>query len=170
MAAKLYRRHNNIRFHVVGNGFDEKTLDISELKPAINFYGLQSSDFFLKFYQDKDIICSPNKPFIQAPGRYDGFPLGTSCDAMSQHVACFMSDELKCNQGRYVDKVDAEILPPDADAYVERIEYYMDNPSKLIEMAENGAKKVRQLYNYEAQVVPRINLIKKLIKEEGIAV
>ena len=46
----------------------------------------------------------------------------------------------------------------------------MDNPSKLIEMAENGAKKVRQLYNYEAQVVPRIDLMKKLIKEEGIAV
>lgn len=170
MAAKLYRRHNNIRFHVVGNGFDEKTLNVAELQSAISFYGLQSPDFFLKFYQDKDIICSPNKPFIQAPGRYDGFPLGTSCDAMSQHVACFMSDELKCNQGRYVDKVDAEILPPDADAYVERIEYYMDNPSKLIEMAENGAKKVRQLYNYEAQVVPRMDLMKKLIKEEGIAV
>ena len=168
MAKKLYQRHKNIKFHVVGYGFDENTLDISELKPAINFYGLQCSDFFLKFYRDKDIICSPNKPFILFPGAYDGFPLGTCCDAMSQHVACFMSDELKCNQGRYVNKVDAEILPPDADAYAKRIEYYIDNPSKLIEMAENGAKKVKKFHSYEAEIAPRIDLMKKLIEEERI--
>lgn len=167
MAEKLYRRHKNIRFHVVGNGFDENTLDVSELKPAIHFYGLQSPNFFSIFYRDKDIICSPNKPFVlNFKGGYDGFPLGTSCDAMLQHVACFMSDELKCNQKRYIDKVDAEILSPDADVYAERIEYYVNHPSLLIELAENGAKKARKFYSYEAQIAPRIDLMNRLIENE----
>lgn len=166
MANKLYNHHKNVRFHVVGNGFDENTLDIGALRPVIHFYGSQSPDFFRKFYLDKDIICSPNRPFILASGAYDGFPLGCSIDAMLQHVACFMSDELKCNQGRYIDKIDARILKPDTDTYAEAIEYYINNPFELIELAENGAKKTRWLYCYENQIVPRINLMKELIANE----
>ena len=72
MAKRICRNHENVYFHVVG-GFDENDLDVSSLKGHITFYGKQHADWFDVFYQDKDLIVSPNVPDVLARYKLHAF-------------------------------------------------------------------------------------------------
>ncbi len=142
-AKKIYKNHKNVRFHVVGNGFDEQTLDVSEIGDAICFYGFMKTTAFDYFYRDKDFIISPNKPFILDPGFFDGFPTGCVSEAMLHCVAAIATDELGLNLNHYENHRDIELISPSADEIVTLIEKYLEKPDILPVLARNGQKRTR---------------------------
>jgi glycosyltransferase involved in cell wall biosynthesis len=165
VAKRLVCERSNIYFHVVG-GFDESVIDVSEIKDRIRFYGLQTSQWFEKFYRDKDIILSPNIPFqLLDGGAFDGFPTGCCTDAALHSVAIFCTDILNLNV-RFMDREDIVIVPHDTAMIVEIVNYYYDRPDELRRIAENGCNKTRQVYSYENQIAPRIRVLEKVIETE----
>ncbi len=162
VAHELTRKYPNINFHVVGS-FDEDIIDITQIKDKINFYGTQLSQWFDEFYKDKDLILSPNIPFEMFKGQFDGFPTGCCTDAGLHKVAIFCTDELDMN-GQFENGKEIVIIPHDSGKIVEIIEKYYHNPEKLQEIAETGYLKIKEIYNYENQMVSRIKILEELIK------
>ncbi len=157
VAQKLVKLHNNIFFHVVGN-FDESDLPIAGLETKISFYGFQISDWFNRFYSDKDLILSPNIPFTLSAGSFDGFPTGCCVEAGLRKVAIFCTDELKLNTHLLNDK-EIVIIPHNSDNIVHIIESFYKDPTTLRDIGERGALKLQRIFSYNNQVKPRINLL-----------
>ena len=164
VAHELIKKYDNIHFHVVGN-FDENVLDITQIRDKINFYGTRLSKWFDEFYNDKDIILSPNIPFKLFKGSFDGFPTGCCTEAGLNKLAIFCTDELNMNT-KFEDEKEIVIIPHDTKKIVEIIEKYYYNPEKLQEIAQEGYLKIKELYNYENQIMPRIKILEELIKSK----
>lgn len=162
VAKKLAKKYNNINFHVVG-GFSENDIDVSDIKDRIRFYGVQEFSWFKEFYRDKDIIVSPNVPFVLGPGAFDGFPVTCALDAMKNEVAAICSDELNCNT-YYTNEKDMVIIKPNVDEIVEKVEFYYNNPEKLKKLGINGKKTTENAYSYDNQIMRRINVLNDIIK------
>jgi glycosyltransferase involved in cell wall biosynthesis len=162
IAKKISRKHKNVRFHVVG-GFDEAVLDVKDIQESVIFYGYQKQDWFDDFYLDMDIIVSPNLNGLTHNGAFDGFPTAACTDAGLFETAIFCSDPLNLNVDRFRNHIDIEIIGRKIDAYVEMIEYYLNEPDKLCTLSKNGRDKIRELYDLEVQMKPRIDLIENEI-------
>lgn len=166
VARFLSAKYENIIFHIVGP-WDESVLDITGIRD-IRFYGIQNQDWFDNFYIDKDIILSPNIHGKTFAGSFDGFPTACMVDAALRKVAMFGTDTLKLNNGYFIDGEEIVIVDYDASDIVEKIERYYWNPYDLKKLCEKGCEKVKELYSYEKQVEPRLNVLKKAINEEFI--
>lgn len=161
VAKKLAQLHSNINFHVVGN-FSEDDIPINGLEGRIIFHGFQTLDWFDKFYIDKDVILSPNIPFTLSEGSFDGFPTGSCVEAGLRKVAVFCTDELKLNK-HFVNNEEIVIIPHDADRIVRIIEAFYDKPDELRSIAKKGAAKMREVFSYRSQVLPRIKILENEI-------
>jgi len=159
VAHKLNRLHPNIYFHVVGD-YDETIFDVAEMKDRISFYGVQNEDWFDSFYENMDIILAPNINGIEYKGTFDGFPTASCIDAGLRNTAIFCTDELHLNNQYFEDGKEIVIVPHNADKITEMIENYYQNPQKLREIAINGREKIIKLYGYEAQLLPRVQLLR----------
>jgi glycosyltransferase involved in cell wall biosynthesis len=167
VARELCRKSKNIHFHVVG-GFDETIFDVSAFRERITFYGKRDMAWFDEFYKDKDIILSPNIPSKISEGAFDGFPTGACVDAGLRQTALFCTDELKQNT-HFVDGAQIVIIPHDAAQVANIIEDYYRDPQKLRVLAENGCRRIREVYSFEAQILPRINLLKKELEQMQVS-
>ena len=160
VAHQLCRNHDNINFHVVG-GFDGKEIDVKDLKGRITFYGKRDMEWFDSFYIDKDIILSPNISGKTFPGSFDGFPTASCVDAGLRKTAIFCTDELGLNlnpfsdSSQFVEGEEIVIIPHDADQITGIIERYYHNPEQLKAIAESGSIRIKRLYGFEAQILPR---------------
>lgn len=162
-AKTLAKKHQNIRFHVVG-GFDEKDIDVTELGDKINFYGVRKTEELKELYKTMDIIVSPNRPFILSKGAFDGFPTGSCTEAMINGVLLICTDELKLNT-KFEDGKDIIIIKPEVEEIVNEIEKLYNNPERIVEIAKNGRKATNKIYSNENQTVPRTKLIRKVAKQ-----
>lgn len=169
-AKKIYRHHKNVRFHVVGNGFDEHTLDVSEIRDVLCFYGFMKTTAFDHFYRDKDFIVSPNKPFVLDPGFFDGFPTGCVSEAMLHCVAAIATDELGLNLGHYENHRDIELISPSADEIVMLIEKYLEKPELIPVLALNGKERTKEWAAAEHQIAPRIKVLEEVLQKEGVSI
>jgi glycosyltransferase involved in cell wall biosynthesis len=163
VAKILCSKYHFLRFHVIGP-FDENVLNINGIY-NITFYGSQDQDWFDEFYKNIDIILSPNIDGKIFKGSFDGFPTGCLTDAALRKVSMFCTDPLNLNTNFFIDKKDIVILDYDPQKIVDKIEFYIDNPELLKEIGINGCNKVKQIYNYENQILPRIEILKNLISE-----
>jgi len=159
VAEKLTARYDNINFHVVGT-FNKDDIPVHRLKGKITFYGVQALDWFDTFYIDKDIIVSPNIPFVLAKGAFDGFPTASCIEAGLRKTAILCTDELKLNRD-FIDHEDIIIIPHAAEEIVYIIEELYNKPDKLRSIGEKGAIKLAEVFGYEKQVLPRIRLLEK---------
>lgn len=159
----LCKKYNNINFHVVGE-FDKNTLDISDISNNITFYGTRDTEWFKTFYLDKDIILSPNIPFVLSNGSIDGFPTGAATEAMLNKVLLMATDELKQNS-YFTDKKDIFFIRPNINDIVRKIELLYKKPSLIKNIAEEGYKTVNKYYSFEKQILPRINIITEELKK-----
>lgn len=164
VAKELYKKYNNIYFHVVGS-FDENVIDVSAIKDRITFYGIQKLEWFDEFYKDKDIILSPNLPGIIAKGTFDGFPTGCCTEAGIRETAIFCTDELKLNCSNFKDSEEIVIIECNTSDIINKIEHYINNPNELRSLCINGKKKIKELYGFESQILPRINMLKDEISK-----
>lgn len=154
----LAKKYDNIKFHVIGQ-FTMDVIYVGSIREKIEFYGPQSTEWFKDFYQDKDIIVSPNLPFVLSPGGFDGFPTASVTEAGLHELAMLVTDELNMNQNKFIDGEEIMIIQPNAKSIVETIEFCIKNPSKLKSISESGAMKIKDLYSYEKQIGRRINII-----------
>jgi len=154
----LAKKHDNVRFHVIGQ-FSIDVIGVEDLKEKIKFYGTQSAEWFKEFYKDKDIIISPNIPFILTPGGFDGFPTASVTEAGLNELAMFATDELNMNENKFIDGKEIVIIQPNSKSIVEKIDFYLKNPDKLKSISESGALKIKDLYSYEKQIGRRISII-----------
>jgi len=164
-AKKISNLHDNICFHVVGP-WNENILDIGGIK-NIRFYGSRNQDWFDEFYSDKDIILSPNINDKYFKGHFDGFPLGSQTEAALRKVAMFGTDPLKLNNGIFSDKKDFVFIEHDVSDIVCKIEYYYNNPHELKILCENGQAKAREVYSYDRQLRPRIQILNTALKNKS---
>ncbi len=156
------QKNIDMNFHVIG-GFDEKTIDISEIRDKIAFYGVRSHEWLLNFYYKMDIAVAPVRPFLLYPGSFDGYPMCFEQGICG--VAMFQSDELNVNRNYQYYKEDEVVnIKLDAEDIASKIEYYFSNPEKLYVLAEKGRQKSLLLFNLE----DRTNKIKDiLLKARG---
>ena len=163
VARRLYRKYTDIHFHVVG-GIEEKEINVKDLKGRISFYGKRDIEWFDDFYRDKDIILSPNISGRTYPGSFDGFPTGSCVDAGLRKTAIFCTDELGLNKKFFFDRQDIVIIPHDSARITSIIESYYHDSGKLKKICEAGSLRIKLLYSYKAQILPRINLLKNEIE------
>ena len=162
----LHKKNKNIYFHVVGANWKYTDINIDQIKSVIRFYGYLNTEQLNEFYKDKDIILSPNKPFVFGKGYFDGFLTGCVVEATLHYVCAFVSDELELNNNKYINHHDIEIISPDAEKYAEVVEYYYSNPEKIITLAKSGAEKTIKLNSPEIQLGRRIELLQDVLKKE----
>ncbi|MCK0206465.1 glycosyltransferase [Starkeya koreensis] len=165
VARMLAARFEDCHFHVVG-GFGEDDLSIAGLERRISFYGLRDQEWLRDFYRDKDLILLCNIPFVISPGAFDGFPTACGSDAMLNEVALFCTDPLNLNCA-FVDGRDIVIVPYDVDAIVEKLSWYREHPHELAELARNGRKQAARAYSFEAQLAPRLAVLRNQIESSA---
>lgn len=163
VAKQLVKRYRNIHFHVVGD-FNEKVIDVSEIRDNITFYGIQLPNWFEGFYKDKDIILSPNVPGRIYAGSFDGFPTASCTDAGLCKTAIFCTDPLDLNNSHFKDNEQIVIIKGVTSNIMDKIEYYYNNPEDLKNICENGYKNIKDLYSFDNQIAPRIRLLKTNIQ------
>ena len=159
------KKYKDIYYHVIG-GFDKSDIDVSELEGKIKFYGIKDSKWLRNFYNNMDIIVSPNRPFMLGKGTFDGFPTGSATEAMIRGVLLLCTDELKLNV-KFKNRKDLIIIKPDINNVAKTIEKIYRNPNKITKIAKQGSKKAKEIYSKESQIVPRCKIIKDLFEKEG---
>jgi glycosyltransferase involved in cell wall biosynthesis len=158
VAKQLVKMHSNIHFHVVGD-FDEKFINISEIKDNITFYETQSQNWFDEFYKDKDIILSPDIPSRLFTGSFEGFPNARCIEAGLHKTAIFCTDPLDLNNSYFKDNKQIVIINSTSSKIINKIEYYYNNPEDLKNICENGYKVIKDLYGFDNQIATRIRLL-----------
>ncbi|MDD4781314.1 MAG: class I SAM-dependent methyltransferase [Tissierellia bacterium] len=156
----LCKKFNNIYFHVVG-GFDEDTIDVSEIRQFIKFYGILNMNKLDDFFIDKDIILSPNVPNKLANGAFDGFPTGSCIEAGLRKTAILCTDMLNLNNNRIIDNEEIIIVSNNAIEIADKIVELYNKPEDLIKLCENVQKKLMYIFGYDYQIKPRIDLLRE---------
>ena len=151
----------NIRFHVVGS-LSPDDLDVSALGDRIQFHGRLETVALQHFFAGQDMIVSPNQPGKLHPGNFDGFPTGCCVEASLSGVAMVVTDALQQNPG-YAHDQDAWIVPPVAYAIEHLVRELYASPERIAQVAVAGQQASRQRYHSEAQIAPRLKLLRSLL-------
>jgi glycosyltransferase involved in cell wall biosynthesis len=162
VAKNLIQSCPQARFHVVGS-FSKEDIDVTELGESICFHGSQKPEFFGGFYDQMDMILSPNASFILHPGAFDGFPTGCCIEAGMCGVAVVATDDLNQNVA-FCDGVDLVIINRDADEISQRIAYYYNHPQELHALAQRGQANFRRVFDFDAQMAPRFKIMETVLR------
>jgi glycosyltransferase involved in cell wall biosynthesis len=162
VAKELLKRGNCFRFHVVGN-YDESDIDVSEIRSYIQFYGTRTSDLFSEYYLNKDLILSPNRPFVLAKGAFDGIPTGSALEAGACGVAMFCSDQLKLTDGVFAHGENIVIIATETDSIVNEVWRYREDPGKMYLIGEKGRNTIKEMYGSQRQLESRTQIIQEVI-------
>lgn len=163
VAGILCRRYKDIYFHVVGP-FDRRVIDVSEFSDRIKFHGSLNPDEFDDFFHDMDIIMSPNTSGKIFPGSFDGFPTASCIEAGMRGCAIFAVDEFNSAKGHFIDAEDIVLIRYDLKDIIAKVEHYYEDPGALKAVGESGMRRIRELYSLEAQMGPRIALLREVIR------
>lgn len=165
VAVKLHELHPDISFHVVGP-FDQSDVNVEKLDGSIRFHGTHKTDFFPLFYACMDLILSPNKPFVLAPGAFDGFPTGCCIEAGLSGVAVFCTDMLGLNTA-FKDGEDIVLISENVSEIVDAVLRYYHAPERLYQLSANGKKTFGDVFEIEHQMQPRVKVLNQHLKASG---
>jgi len=166
-ANQLHTKHDDIYFHIVGP-YDRRVLDVSLLGGNIEFHGTLDPECLDDFFKGMDIIMSPNLSGKLWPGSFDGFPTASCTEGGLRGTAIFCVDEFKSATGRFVDGQDIVLINYDIDHIVSKVEHYYNNPGDLKAVGECGSRRIQDLYSYESQMAPRVQILRDLIESPFI--
>lgn len=154
VARRLSKGYRNIQFHVVGPYVPQ---DIDVTGANIWFHGPKKTPDLEEFYSNMDIILSPNRPFVLAPGAFDGFPTGACVEAGLSGVVAMCTDPFGENE--FFTEQELVIISPDPNEICERIKEFYDNPIFLHEFSKRGAEAFSRIYNIDTQMSQRLVLL-----------
>jgi lipopolysaccharide transport system ATP-binding protein len=161
-AHAIAQRIPEARFHVVGN-YGPEDLDVSAIASAVRFHGIKQTPAFPAFYAGMDLIISPNVPHLLGGGKTDGFPTAACVEASLCGVGLMCADVMRQNI-YYADGAEICIVPPDADAIVERVLHYRGNAQALAHLGELGRARSQALFDPAIQLGARVELLRKLMR------
>lgn len=164
VASILRQRYDDIYFHVAGP-FDQHVIDVSTFSDRIKFHGSLPPEEFDNFFGNMDLILSPNISGKIFPGSFDGFPTASCTEAGLRGVAIFAVDEFNSAKGHYTDGEDIVLVRYDLGHIIDQIEKYYADPASLKAVGERSIRRIRELYCHEAQMTPRIELLRQVIRE-----
>lgn len=166
-AKKLVEKNKDLKFHVIGYGLNEKTIDISDIKKYFIFHGRLNLKQLKPLLEKMDMMIMPNRSqyFNDGGLDIDGFPVGTAAYGMMCGCPMFMTDPFDLNNGFYEDGKDFVKINFDSDEIVQKIQYHIDNPQGLNEIGQNGGNKTRELISFDRQIKPRVEIYRRLLEE-----
>jgi glycosyltransferase involved in cell wall biosynthesis len=147
-------------FQVVGK-YDKDVIELGEAAGRMHFHGFQTREFFRDFYRRMDLILGPTRPFVLAPGLFDGFPTGACVEAGLQSVAVLCSDELKQNT-MFRDGEEIIIVRPDKANILAHLQSLVGDPQRLASIGEKGRARMLEVFGRDAQIEPRLRLLRSL--------
>lgn len=160
-AHMLLEKNKAYHFHIVG-GFDENEIPVKEeFREHFHFYGFLKSTDFIQYYSDKDIIVSPNRPFMLGKGNFDGFPTGAVGEAALNGLCMIISDPLNLNPF-YKDFKDAIFIENIPEDIAEKVSYLEQNPDEIYRIGEAGKQTI--IADNATQLPYRLNMIKSAIE------
>lgn len=160
IAKRILGTGRRIEFHVIGN-FDETVIPLDEIEGSIHFHGILPNAELHRVLEDMDIMVALNKNGVLESGSFDGFPTATCIEAGLCGVLNICTDPLELNNGRFRNHEEIEITDGSVEMVVEKILYYDDHRDELKKVIEKQYNRVQDLYSFEAQMKPRIELIKQ---------
>ena len=146
-----------LRFHVVGS-FGEADIPLGGLAGKIQFYGNRPTAWFVDFYVRMDAIVSPNRPFVLAPGAFDGFPTGCCLEAGAAGVAIFCTDALGQNAS-FIDGEDIVLLDADAEDVARKLGAYLADPDRLQALGQATRRSIAHFYDEQARLQDRLDVL-----------
>jgi hypothetical protein len=147
----------NLRFHVVGD-YGPEDIPLGAAENRFTFYGRKPSEFFAHFYPRMDAIVSVNKPFVLAPGAFDGFPTGSCLEAGFRGVLNCINDPLDLNP-TFTDGQDIVLLDYDTQRSIKMLRALLTEPSRMYELAYANWQKFQQIFDVDAQLWARSRVI-----------
>jgi glycosyltransferase involved in cell wall biosynthesis len=157
VARCLLSLNKNLRFHIVG-GFELGDVYDQDILPFLEFRGRMTTDELLDFFATMDILIAPNRAGVPAVGKFDGFPTGAAVQAALQGVAVFASDSLR--QNFYLrDREEIVVTSHSPKEIAALVEPYINDKNKLRNLQQSGQAAFHRLYDFNAQIKPRIQLI-----------
>ncbi len=159
-ARALAPRFPELRFHVVGD-YQAEDIPLGEALAdgRFTYHGRQPSSFFEGFYPGMDAIVSANRPFVLAPGAYDGFPTGACIEAGFRGVLNCIGDPLRLNRGTFEDGRDLVLLDEDDGRSVERLGALLAEPERLYGLAYANWRRFHEVLGTDRQLWARSRLI-----------
>ena len=169
VAGQLARNDPRLMFHVVG-GYEERHVPLLDLSQRFRFYGPQPSDFFSNFYPRMDLIVSLNRPFVLAPGAFDGFPTGSCMEAGLRGVLNCVNDPLDLNPG-FKNGSDLLLVGDDPGNAAATIEPILREPERLYELSYRNWIAFRRAFDVDRQLWARTKvLVAELLQSKDILV
>jgi hypothetical protein len=164
VARRLAAAFPMARFHVVGT-FGRGDGDFSGLDGRVHLHGVLPTDALQRVFADMDLILSPNVPFMLKPGAFDGFPTGSCVEAGLSGVAVFCTDELKLNTA-FTPGQEIVIVPRNAEKIFATIAEYCREPSRLHQVAANGAAAFRRVFSFPNQMNARFTILDEFLARD----
>lgn len=158
----LARRFPHLRFHVFGD-FGPDLIDVSAIAGRMVFHGPRDQAWLASFYADMDAIVSPNMPDQITRGAFDGFPVTTCIEAAMCGVALFATDPKGLNFA-LTDGLDYVAIDPEPAALAKCLGDWLADPGRLYALAEKGEARTRAVWGEAAQMAPRVQLFKELLR------
>ncbi len=152
----------SFNFHIVGN-FTKADLIYTEIENRVKFYGHIGEEIFSTFFEDKDILISPNKPNVIAPGAFDGFPLGSSLAGGFNNCVMLLTNELNESPEIFIDGLHYLKIRPTNEDIVDKLLVLKGDKERMKLIATEGKKRISEIYNYKNQNAERLTVISKFI-------
>lgn len=161
-AKELCEISTKYKFHIVG-GFQENDIDINDIKNNIQFYGYLEINALRSFYENMDIILSPNRSNILANGAFDGFPTAAVVEAGLKGVIMMISDDNNQNLF-FKDGEDCVFINHNANDISEKITEISENTHLMEQISNSGQRTLSYLFSNEIQINKRLEIIDSLIR------
>lgn len=155
-AAQLtHARHKEVHFHIVG---DVDPLNPSSLSPSI-IEKLNHSCNIKFIGHTNNIIQEINhSSVVVLPSYREGFPRVIQ-EAMALGRPIITTDVPGCRQ-TISDQTEGFLVPPfSAEAVAERMEFFIQNPDKIIAMGKNAHLTAMQKYNSHGVTSKLVNIL-----------
>ena len=161
VARLLAGQSPDYRFHVVGP-WDEHDQDLEGVEDKFTFYGTRATTFFPPFHAGMDLLLSPTDKFRLHPGKFDGFPTGSSVEAALCGTPVLCTDPLGDNAA-FEDGKEIVIIDRSPANVADRIERFRREPQPLREIGVQGEKRFRQIFGDESQLLPRFQALEEYL-------
>ncbi len=156
---RLISLNLKVQFHVVGD-YERGDIRDDDVSERVNFHMPMPTGALLKFFQKMDILISPNRAGYPIHGLFDGFPTGAAVQAGLQEVAIFATDCLW--QNFYLkDREEIVVIGHSPSEIAHIAASYITDRKKLAALKKAGQAAFRKLYNTDAQLRPRIELLRR---------
>ncbi|MFC7431123.1 MULTISPECIES: glycosyltransferase [unclassified Agrococcus] len=105
-----------------------------------------------------DVVVSPVRADVLAPGSFDGFPTGSTIEAMLCGALAVTADPRAQNRD-FRDGRDIVLEPADEDAIAARLLRISRREGELERIARSGLATARRRHSVAAQLVPRRRIL-----------